>query len=335
MRWREENNGMAKSQKLEHILDTLNQLRGNPISEDAIATLRQTLNSKYSVAIAQAAKLVGSSAITSLIPDLVTTFDRMMVKPADSDPGCLAKTAIAETLYRLECSAESLFLKGIRHVQMEPVWGGQEDKAAPLRATCALGLVRMNYANVMVELADLLADPLVEARMAAARAIAYSNNSVGIPLLRLRIKVGDRPAVVAECLLALLKLAPAESLDLVQNVLYGRQPPLKPEEALELPEAVALALGEARIPEAMGILKDWWMQLKDPTLRRSALLAIAMLRHDEALNFLLALIEDGMSRDAKDAIAALKMYQHDDSLWPRVCQITEQRGNADLLKELI
>jgi hypothetical protein len=139
---------------------------------------------------------------------------------------------------------------------------------------------------------------------------------------------------VAECLLALLKLAPAESLDLVQNTLYGRQPPLKPEEALELPEAVALALGEARIPEAMGILKDWWMQLKDPTLRRSALLAIAMLRHDEALNFLLALIEDGMSRDAKDAIAALKMYQHDDSLWPRVCQITEQRGNTDLLKEL-
>jgi hypothetical protein len=324
---------MAKSQKLEQTLATLQQLRHDPTSEEAIATLEQILRGKYAVAIAQAAKLVGTAGLSSLVPDLENAFHRMMIKPSDTDPGCLAKTAIVDALYRLECSAEDVFLQGIRHVQLEPVWGGQEDKAAPLRAACALGLVRMNYGDVMVELADLLADPLIEARMAAARAIAYSNNPAGIPLLRLRVQVGDRPAVIGECLLALLKLAPDNSLDLVQDILYFRQAPLKPEEAMELPEAAALALGEAQVPVAFNLLQDWWSQLKDPDLRRSALLAIAMLRQDEALDFLLTLIAEGMSRDGKDAIAALRIYQHDDRLWQRVCETVEQRGNADLLKE--
>ena len=59
----------------------------------------------------------------------------------------------------------------------------------------------------MVALADLLADPEPEARIGAARAIAYSENPLGVALLRLRIQVGDTPAVLGECVAALLQLS--------------------------------------------------------------------------------------------------------------------------------
>ena len=32
-------------------------------------------------------------------------------------------------------------MRGLRHIQMEPVWGGQADSAATLRGTCALALI--------------------------------------------------------------------------------------------------------------------------------------------------------------------------------------------------
>jgi hypothetical protein len=102
----------------------------------------------------------------------------------------------------------------------------------------------------------------------------------------------------------------------------------------ETAEVAALVLAESRLPEAFDILRSWWEQVKAPELRRTGLLAIAMLRQDEALEFLLSLVADGMTSDAKDAIAALRIYQQDDRLWQRVCQIVEERGNANLLKAI-
>lgn len=334
---------MARSRKLEEILAKLAQIRDTPTSEAGITTLREVLGSKNSVAVAQAATMVGEfaiaqsaapEAIAQLIPELVAAFARMMVNPSQTDRGCLAKKQIAEALYRLEYSEESLFIQGIRHVQMEAVWGGKDDTAARLRGVCALGLVRMNYADVMSELADLLADPKPEARVAAARAIAYTQNPEGVPLLRLRVRIGDEPQVLSEYLVALLKLAPTQSLPLFKHLLYARKEPLGLAEDVETAEVAALALGESRFPEAFDILRNWWEQVKAPELRQTGLLAIATLRHDEALEFLLSLVADGKISDAKDAIAALRIYRQDQRLWERVCQSVEERGNASLLKAI-
>ncbi len=109
---------MARSRKLEETLAKLAQIRDTPSSEAGIATLREVLGSKNSVAVAQAAKMVGEFAIAQLIPELVAAFARMMVNPSQTDRGCLAKKEIAEALYRLEYSEESLFIQGIRHVQV-------------------------------------------------------------------------------------------------------------------------------------------------------------------------------------------------------------------------
>ncbi|HEY9878315.1 MAG TPA: hypothetical protein V6D29_07655 [Leptolyngbyaceae cyanobacterium] len=319
--------------KLEELTNALSQIRTDPTSEVGIATLRQVIGSKYGVAVAQAAHLVSEFEIHSLVPDLVTAFGRFMVKPKDSDPGCRAKQAIADTLYRLEYSNETLFLQGIRYVQWEPVWGGQVDTAPALRGACALGLVRMHYPSVMVELADLLADPEPEARIAAARAIAYSENDFGVALLRLRVKIGDTPPVLGECLAALLKLAPIDSLVLVQTFLDVGRKTSDPADAVEKAEVAALVLGESRLPEAFPLLESWWQRTTHPDLRQVGLLAIATLRQEPALEFLLNLIVDGSLRDAKDALKALTIYQQDERLWQQIRLSAEQRGILNIALE--
>ncbi|NJL45954.1 MAG: HEAT repeat domain-containing protein [Leptolyngbyaceae cyanobacterium SM2_3_12] len=161
-------------------------------------------------------------------------------------------------MYRLECSNESVFLRGIRHHQPEPVWGGSEDTAIQLRRVCALGLVAMNYPQIFVELADLLADPHPVVRVGAAEALAYTGDSRGaLPLLRLKLKSGDDDArVISACLMGLLELAPVESLPLVVDCLYGDDEVVA--------EMAAIALGEAKPSSAFEHLQSWWRQHFNP-----------------------------------------------------------------------
>jgi HEAT repeat protein len=314
---------MPKAPKLEATLALLSQIEPDFPGEQAFGILKQVIKSKHAIAVARAAKLVNRMNAHALIPDLVIAFERFMVNAATTDQSCIAKKTIAQTLYRLDYSQEDLFLQGIKHVQMEPVWGGKVDTAPGLRGFCALGLVRMNYPLVMVELADLLADPESEARISAARAIAYTDNSQGVPLLRLKVKLGDKdPQVLSECFIALLKLAPDSSLSLVAEFLDHPE--------AQISEMAALALGESRIKEAFPVLSQWWERSRAPELRRSVLLAIAMLRHNEALEFLLSLVTEGKLSEAKDAVDALDIYRQDNILWQRVCQCINQREDLNL-----
>ncbi|MBW4517565.1 MAG: HEAT repeat domain-containing protein [Timaviella obliquedivisa GSE-PSE-MK23-08B] len=303
---------MAKSKKQEELLASLAEVRNDPTSEAGIAVLRQILSSKFSIAIAQAAKVIGEAEVRSLIPELAAAFSKFMTNGAETDPSCKAKQRIAEALYRMDYSEESLFLGGIHFVQKEPGWGSPTDTAAALRGTCALGLVRMNYVDVMSELADLLADAESEARIGAIRAIAYTAHPQAVPLLRFKARMGDEdPQVVSECFTGLMSLAPQPSLPLIASFL---------DKSPEISEMAALALGESRQPEAFEILRQWWQRTTMTELRLTGLLAIAMLRQDHALDFLLTLVATGNQRDRDGAIGALKMYQSDAILWQRVQQ---------------
>jgi HEAT repeat protein len=309
---------MVKSPKLEETLEKLSQLQNHPKSQEAIAVLSEVLKSKYAVAVARATKIICKAEMKHLCPELEIAFNKFLLNSEVSDPACIAKKAIADALYRMEYSGESLFLKGIHHIQMEPVWGGKIDTAPGLRGLCALGLVRINYPDAMLELADLLADPEPEARIGAARAIAYSENPQGVPLLRLRVKMGDSDAqVLSEYFISLLKLAPEHSLPLVASFLNN------PEE--QICEMAALSLGESGITEAFPILSEWWQHTRSPELRQTGLLAIAMLRHDDALAFLLLQVTEGKLSDAQAAISALRIYPEDSPLWQQVRQIVGQR----------
>lgn len=317
---------MAKSRALEQTLAELSRIRREPLSPVSIASLRAVIKGRASHAVAKAAEIVAELEINELKDDLTAAFERLLVDPVKTDPTCAAKTAIADALYRMGADEPLIFLRGIRHVQMEPVWGGKTDTATALRGVSALGLVRANYRDVMAELADLLADPEARARSDAARAIAYSEDDHGVPLLRLKALVGDTdPTVITECLTALLQLAPQSSLPFVTRFLE------RDDSAVQ--ESAALSLGASRLAEAFPILRDWWQRTRDSGVRRTALLALAMLKRDEPIDFVINLIATGEGPIARDAIAALGLYRHDAALVERV-RTAATRDDLDLSASL-
>lgn len=301
---------MAKSHAVEDALAALQQLRNDPTTPAALSALRRALANKSAVVVAKAAQIAGEHELLDLVPDLVNGFERLLANAVKSDPNCAGKTAIAEALYRIGAGEEAVFLRGIRHVQKEPVWGGSVDTAAGLRGVCALGLIRMHYHDAMTEIGDLLADPEMRARADAARAIGYSENPQGLPLLRLRALVGDEPEVLAECFAALLAIDPSAAIPFVARFLDAA------DEVRQ--ETAAVALGGSRRIDALPVLRGWYEASVANELRRTALLAIAMLKQDEAIEFVLQVVATGNAPDARAAIAGLAIYRHDDGLVAKV-----------------
>jgi HEAT repeat protein len=205
---------------------------------------------------------------------------------------------------------------------MEPVFGGRVDTAADLRGASALGLARMGYPEALLEFADLLADPVPAVRISAARAIAYRGGEDGAPLLRLKALVGDEePAVVSECLGALLRISP-RSVDFVAGFLRARGP--------DAAESAALALGESRLPAAFEPLRDWARDVSGTGHERVALIAMATLRREDALDHLLGIVRAGGVPSAERAIEALGLYRGDEALRRRVDQAIASREDDSL-----
>src|SRR5579863_862264 len=115
-------------------------LAGAPPAE-AVPALRKALPDRVNLVVAKAAKIAAQRQERELIPDLLRAFDRLFEKPVERDPQCWGKNAIAKALVDLEHRESAAYLRGVRHIQMEPVWGGQEDTASTLRGTCLLALV--------------------------------------------------------------------------------------------------------------------------------------------------------------------------------------------------
>ena len=318
---------MAKSKRLTLTLEQLKTIeRLETLAEDDVVTLRQIVKGKQALAIPLAAKLIVRHALIQIVPDLIATFYRHLDQGAKTDPGCKSKWAIANTLYQLEQPNIDLFLSGIRHSQLEPVWGGSTDTASTLRSLCALCLVQANYPDALCELADLLTDNEHDARAGAARAIGYSQNPAGIPLLRLKVHIGDlEPQVMSECFVALLQLSSEQSSLVIEKL----------ESASEAEqELAAIALGEARIPEAFTAIKRQWQKTRTAELRSSFLLAIATLRTEEAIKFLMSLLERGNPLDAMDALTALEIYRGTTDIWHQAKRKLNIRGDENLIAKL-
>jgi HEAT repeat protein len=314
---------MPRRDPLREALARLNEVRQDPSSGPSLAELRRVLSRESSHAVAKAARISGEAGLETLAPDLVAAFHRLRKGPARTDPGCTAKTSAVEALLRLEHEDEDVFLRGIRHVQMEPVHGGRVDTAVDLRSACAFGLARTSSPAVLVELAELLADPEPPARVSAARAIGSHGRAEGVPLLRHKVRAGDEePRVLTECLLALLHLDPAGSLPFVARLLDASPDPRRfPGGASE---CAAIALGESRLEEAFTVLRDWLPEALARGMGSTALRALASLRRDAAVDYLLSLVRDAEPPVAREAVAALAV-QGDESLQARVREAASER----------
>jgi hypothetical protein len=291
---------LARAASLEHQLRELERLAESLHAPAAREQLRGHLASRASVVVARAARLA-AAADRDWTPDLVAAFRRFMADPMKTDKGCLAKVALVEALLAGDEPDEDVLRTGLRHVQLEPIWGGQADTAAPLRALCALGLVQIGAAGVLDDLAVLLADLEADARVGAARALALCG-ALATPLLRFKALMGDeQPLVIAECLSGLMQVAPDESFDFVAALIDPERP--------DVAQHAAMALAESRVRGAYELLKERYEASLVGELRAGLVLPIALTRHDEVPDFLLSILGSGDLAQATAAIAALAIYR--------------------------
>lgn len=311
-----------KRDLVEEELSALRLLREAPRTAEAQARLARALAHKSNLVVAAAATLCADAELAELVPQLALAFARLLDAPAEADKGCRAKTALASALYRNGSTDERLLRRGLRLVQREPVWGGQQDCAAELRGVCALGLSFLSPSGVIEELADLLADPEPTARALCARALGASGREEALPLLRYKLRCGDPSnEVLLECCAGLLALAPTRTLPLLQELLEGADAPRR--------EAAALALGGSRLAEAVPLLVRLSERLP-PHEVGVAYTALAMLRSGPALEHLLGLIAAAPLSRALAVLRALAIHRYDDALRARTLAAVGARGDAAL-----
>jgi HEAT repeat protein len=312
---------MPKPSSVEASLDRLIALRADPSAPGVRDELARGLASKTYLVASKAAMIAGEFIRTDLTAELVSAFDRFLTS---TDQGCSAKTAVAKTLLEVgDRDAEPVFVRGIRHVQKEGSFGPPVDVAAELRGTCALGLVKIGHRDVMVELTDLLDDPEPQARVGAARALAYAGQDAGALLLRLKLLMGDpNPDVSAECMTALLTLWPRKALAFVARFLDDVDESIR--------GYAALALGESRQAEALEPLRARLKREPEADVRRAMLVALAALRSAESVDHLVKFVSSARPADAAAAVEALGIYRHDAAVRARLEEALNQRRDETL-----
>jgi len=287
---------MPGKHKFEEQIAALDSVRQLP-EADRQEALRRTLAHKNNFLVAKAADLVREFGIASLIPDLLTAFDRFFDNPVKTDPQCWAKNSISRALAALDCQEADVYLRGMRHIQMEPVWGGQSDTAGTLRATCALALVpcrSLSEKDLLAHLLELLSDKDKAVRAEAAHAIEQVGSLSASLLLRLRASLAsDEPEVLGACYGGVLRLEGLQAIPWVSRFLDAGD---------DAAAEAALAIAATHSTEGFERLRAGLAKANDPWFRSVLLSAIALTRQDAALEFLL----EQVRRESLDAQAAME-----------------------------
>ncbi len=309
------------ARKLEERLDQVKQLRGAAPSESVDVMLRKSLADRSNLVVAEAAKIVGEQGRTTLIPELLAALDRLFDDPVKNDSKCWGKTAIVKALVALDHGESAPFLRASRHVQMEPVWGGQEDAGIHLRANAVLALVQcqdLSRPQVMRLLVDALADPADPVRLEAVRALEQMNGEESAVLLRLKAHSGDRgPHVIGQVFDSLLQLEREKAVPFVAGFLKSENP--------EVCDEAALALGNSRFASAVKILRDTWNQVRASEFRSVLLRALSVSREESVIKFLLELVAKGSDRDCAAALDALHLHKDSDEIQKLVEEARRKR----------
>ncbi|WP_165252481.1 HEAT repeat domain-containing protein [Paludisphaera soli] len=316
---------MAKRASFDDKLAAIKRLRDQPGPEPGdVPALRKAIGDRSHFVVAAAAEVAGAWRLAEVAPDLEAAFGRFLVDPVKDDKLCRAKIAIVQALEKLEHPRDEVFAKAASHVQREPAWGEPPwvDTAPPLRAAGLIGLTRIDPPALAARLADALLDPERDVRSAAASCLgAIGTDAAGL-VLRFKCRIGDKePDVLSEALRALLAIS-VEHLPFVREFLDA--------EDEGRCEAAALAMGNARIPQALGPLLGRFASATSPPVRETILLAVAMLRASAAIDALLHLAADESEATARDALKALKIHKHDPKLVARLAAVVAASGSPAL-----
>jgi hypothetical protein len=289
---------MPPKRNFDYELANLEALRDAP-PEAAEPELAKALNLRNNFLVAKAAALTLHHRLTGLTSNLAASFPRFLENGAKSDPQCWAKNALAKTLAAFEYQEPELFLTGMRHIQLEPVWGGSADTAGTLRGTCALALVQcreLDSHRLLIHLIPLFADKELPVRVDAVRAVVQVGSDSAALLLRLRAELAsDEPELLGSCYSGVLSLDGPAAIPWAAKFLSPQD---------DAAAEAAMAIAQTHTLEAFQLLCTTFAKARDPWFRAVVLSAIALTRQQEATDWLLDLIanERRHSADAHEAL---------------------------------
>ena len=312
---------MPAKRAFEEQIAALDALRHSP-APARIDPLRKALANRNNFIAAKAADLIREFNLQELSRDLLGAFDRLFEHAEKSDPQCWGKNAISRALAAFELQDADVFLRGMRHIQMEPVWGGRSDTAGTLRSTCALALVQcrsLQEKDLLAHLVDLLSDKDKTVRVEVIRAIEQVGSASAVLLLRERaVLANDEPEVLGACYSGMLNIEGVAAIPWVARFL-----PAGDDSAGE----AALAIAATHSLEGFRALRQSLDTVTDPWFRKVLLSAIALTRQEEAMEFLLELVR-AESLDAESAIEAVLRAAPSDDVTHRLKRLTS--GNPRL-----
>jgi HEAT repeat protein len=308
---------MPLHRSFERELAQLEALSGRVPDADGIERVRQALGSENNYLVAKAAGIAANHSLKTLLSDVLTAFDRFFVDPVKSDPQCWAKNALVKALVKLECRDATVYLRGLRHIQEEPVWGGHSDTAGALRGTCTHALVACDGLNDTA-LLNILLEPLLDqdktVRMDAARAIGQVGGVSATLLLKLRVLLRkEEPEVLGACFSALLGMEHNDKLGAISLVADFL------DDSEEAAAEAAFALAETHEPAALHALIDRRRKGADTWFGLVLDQAIVLTRLPEGMDFLLGVIEKDV-RQAASALEAISRVHTSPEVRARVAQ---------------
>lgn len=316
---------MSKIDPIQTALDRLGELRHVDTSDEVVDEIRTFLANRSNLVVGKAAKVAGELKISALIPDLIAAFDRFMANAPRFDKRCVAITEIIRTLYELDYYEPAPYRKGLRHFQPEASFGPPVDAAAKLRGLSAQGLLRTRHPDALTEVVPLLVDRAPSARVGAVRALAANGGESGILLLKLKVLTGDiETEVLSECFAGLLSASPNQSLDFIASYIDS--------DDVSIAEAAILALGESRLQPAFEILKEKWGRAAGQSTKKILVVSMAASKLEEAITFLVSLIESATIQTATHVIEALAVYRRNERVGESVRESVSRRGEEILVE---
>lgn len=288
--------------------------------------LRTALRDRSAYLVAKAAELAAEAGDAVLVPEMLAEYDLLFDDAAKRDPQVWGKNAIARALRSLGHRDPAPFVRGLHHVQLEPVWDKVEDMAANLRCACAEALVDTDLPaqDALRELLPLLVDAFAVVRVEAVNAIAQLGGHEAALLLRLKALSGDPdPEVVGACFGALLDREPADAVRFIAPFLD------REDVALQLEAAASLAL--SRHPDALYEVRRFLGRPPAREIRDAAVKACAGSPQPAVVDLLLEVIRGDDPSCAVSAIGALAQSRFREAARERARTAVAATRNGRLL----
>ncbi len=291
------------SRRIEETIDRLSELRDAPEAQ-ALPALRKALTDRVNLIVAKAARVAADRRQQQLLPDLLAAFDRLFLDPVKTDTQCWGKNALAKALRDLDYRESAPFHRGMRHIQMEPVWGKHEDTAQTLRGICLLALVActdLPRTVILRCLVDAVTEPEAVVRLEAVRGLGEMGGEDSALLLRMKARIGDEePQIIGLVFDALWKLDGESVLPFLAGFFASPVEDARVE--------AALALGTSRSPAAVELLRDACEKTRDVQFRHILFRALGISRQPEAVDYLKACLKAAREADAKALEEALAPF---------------------------